>query len=433
MNATMEKKDQHTLVIQVSATVEEVTGAFKSATQRIANQVNIPGFRKGKAPRKVLENRIGQEAFIAEAFEALVNKTYPKALEELKIEPVVHPEIEKVNFEEGEAAVYTAVVIAKPEIQLGEYKGLSVEKEVPVVTDEQVEKHIENLRIRRGKMVDAPEGIAAASGDMVMIDFLGTVDGVPFDGGEGKSYPLELGSGSFIPGFEDQVVGMKVGEDRDVKVTFPESYFSEELKGKDASFAVHLNGIKTRELPELNDEFAKEMGKFDTMEALKEDVKTRLLSTAQVEAERSFRAAVLKKLVDSIEADIPAVMVENRVSNLLAELDLNLQNQGANLDMYLQHSNKTVEDLKNDYREVAEEGVKTDLVLEEVAKAEKLGVSQRDLDGELRMMALNYDIPVKNVKSYVEKEGHMGNLIMNVLRRKAAEIIISSTESSKEG
>jgi trigger factor len=169
------------------------------------------------------------------------------------------------------------------------------------------------------------------------------------------------------------------------------------------------------------------------MEALKEDVKTRLLSTAQVEAERSFRAAVLKKLVDSIEADIPAVMVENRVSNLLAELDLNLQNQGANLDMYLQHSNKTVEDLKNDYREVAEEGVKTDLVLEEVAKAEKLGVSQRDLDGELRMMALNYDIPVKNVKSYVEKEGHMGNLIMNVLRRKAAEIIISSTESSKEG
>ena len=432
MNATIEKKDQHTLVIQVSATVEEVTGAFKSATQRIANQVNIPGFRKGKAPRKVLENRIGQEAFIAEAFEALVNKTYPKALEELKIEPVVHPEIEKVNFEEGEAAVYTAVVIAKPEIQLGEYKGLSVEKEVPVVTDEQVEKHIENLRIRRGKMVDAPEGIAAG-GDMVMIDFLGTVDGVPFDGGEGKSYPLELGSGSFIPGFEDQVVGMKVGEDRDVKVTFPESYFSEELKGKDASFAVHLNGIKTRELPELNDEFAKEMGKFDTMEALKEDVKTRLLSTAQVEAERSFRAAVLKKLVDSIEADIPAVMVENRVSNLLAELDLNLQNQGANLDMYLQHSNKTVEDLKNDYREVAEEGVKTDLVLEEVAKAEKLGVSQRDLDGELRMMALNYDIPVKNVKSYVEKEGHMGNLIMNVLRRKAAEIIISSTESSKEG
>ena len=430
MNVSTEKKDQHTLVIEVSVSEEEVKKAFASATQRIANEVSIPGFRKGKAPRNVLENRIGKEAFEAEAFEAVVNRTYPKALEELSVEPVVQPEIEKVSFEEGKAGSYKATIIVKPQIELGEYKGISATKEVPEVKEEQIEEHIQGLLSRRAKMVDATEGAAAIKGDMVLIDFLGTVDGVAFEGGEGKSYPLELGSNSFIPGFEDQLIGTKVGEDKTVKVTFPEDYFSEDLKGKDAEFAVHIQSIKTKELPELNDEFAQEVGKFESVEALKEDVKKRLEGTAATEVERNFRAAVLKQLVDAVEVEVPAVMVENRVNNLLAELDLNLQSQGANLDSYLQYANKTIAEVKADYEEVAKEGVKTDLILEAVAKKENLGVSQRDLDTELRAMALTYDIPVKNVKSYVEKEGHMGNLIMNILRRKAAEFVISSAVSA---
>lgn len=429
MNVTTEKKDQHTLVLEVSATTEEVNKAFETATQRIANQVNIPGFRKGKAPRKVLESRIGIEAFQAEAFEVLVNKTYPKALEEQNVEPVVQPEIEKISFEEGQPASYKATIVVKPQVELGEYKGIQVTKETPETTEAEVDEHIQGLLGRRAKMVDAPEGSAAEKGDMLMIDFLGTLDGVPFEGGEGKSYPLELGSNSFIPGFEDQLIGAKVGEDKTVKVSFPEDYFSEDLKGKDAEFAVHVHSIKKKELPELNDAFAKEVGKFETVDELKADVKTRLESTATTEAERKFRADVLKKLVDAVELELPEVMIENRVTNLLAELDLNLQNRGANLDMYLQHANKTIAEVKADYEEVAKEGVKTDLVLEAVAKKENLGVSQRDLDGELRAMALTYDIPVKNVKSYVEKEGHMGNLIMNILRRKAAEFVISSAVS----
>lgn len=426
MNVTTEKKDQHTLVLEVSFTSDEVAKAFKNATARIANQVNIPGFRKGKAPRNVLESRIGQEAFQAEAFEFLVNKTYPQALDQEKVEPVVQPEIEKVAFEEGKEGSYKATVVVKPQIELGEYKGLEVEKGKASVSDEQIEEHIEGLRTRRAKMIDAPEGAATENGDMVIIDFLGSVDGVPFEGGEGKSYPLELGSSSFIPGFEDQLIGLKVGDDQTVKVTFPEEYHSEELKGKAAEFAVHIHSIKKKELPVLDEEFAKAVGNFDSMDALKEDVKKRLESAAATEIERNFRAMILKKLVDSIEVEIPSVMIENRVNNLLAEFDLNLQNRGANLEMYLQHVNKTIADLKEEYQEVAKEGVKTDLVLEAVAKKENLGVSQRDLDAELRMMSASYNIPVKNVKSYVEKEGHMGNLVMNILRRKAAEIVISS-------
>ena len=426
MNVTTEKKDQHTLVLEVNVTAEEVNKAFQTATQRIANQVNIPGFRKGKAPRKVLEGRVGFEAFEGEAFEALVGKTYPKALEEANADPVVRPEIEKVTFAEGQPGVYKATIIVKPEIELGEYKGLQVTKTVPAITDERIDEHVTMLLSRRAKMTDAPEGAAAEKGDMVLIDFLGTLDGVPFEGGEGKSYPLELGSNSFIPGFEDQLIGLKVGADHTVKVTFPEEYHSEDLKGKDVEFAVHIHGIKKKELPELNDEFAKEIGNFENVAALKEDVQKRLESAAATEAEREFRAMVLKKLVDSLSFEIPEVMIENRVNNLLAELDLNLQNRGANLDMYLQHANKTVTELKADYEEVAKEGVKTDLVLEAIAKKEALGVSQKDMDSELRAMALSYDIPLKDVKSYVEKEGHMGNLVMNILRRKSAELVIAT-------
>lgn len=426
MNVTTEKKDQHTLVLEVSFTADEVAKAFKSASQRIANQVNIPGFRKGKAPRNVLESRIGHEAFQAEAFEFLVNKTYPQALEEAAVEPVVQPEIEKGTFEEGQDGSYKATVIVKPQIELGEYKGLEVEKGQATVTDEQIAEHIEGLRTRRAKMIDAPEDAVTEQGDMVIIDFLGSVEGVPFEGGEGKSYPLELGSNSFIPGFEDQLIGLKSGDDQTVKVTFPEEYHSEELKGKDAEFAVHIHSIKKKELPALDEEFAKAVGDFASLEDLKEDVKKRLESAATTEVERNFRAMVLKKLVDSVEVEIPPVMIENRVNNLLSEFDLNLQNRGANLEMYLQHVNKTIAELKEEYQEVAIEGVKTDLVLEAVAKKEDLGVSQRDLDTELQMMSVSYNIPVKNVKSYVEKEGHMGNLVLNILRRKAAEAVISS-------
>ena len=426
MNVTAEKKDLHTWVLEVSATPEEVEKAFKTATQRIANQVSIPGFRKGKAPRQILENRIGKEAFVEEAFEVLVGRTYPEALKQDDINPVARPEIEKVTFEEGQAATYKATVVAQPKIELGEYKGLQVEKPAVEVTDAQIEEHIEGLRTRQAQMIAAPEGSAAESGDMVLIDFTGSVDGVPFDGGTGKSYPLELGSGSFIPGFEDQVIGAKAGEERTVKVSFPEEYFVPELAGKEAEFEVTVQDIKRKELPEINDEFAKKVGNFETVEALKEDVRARLENAAKTDSERQYRASIIKKLVDSIEVELPQVMIDSRVNNMLAELDMNLQNRGANIDSYLQHSGKTIADLKADYEESARDGVKTDLVLEAVAKAENLGASQRDLDMEYRIMSMNYNVPIKNVKSYVEKEGQVGSLLMTIMRRKAAEVVISS-------
>lgn len=425
MKVTAEKIDAHKTVLEMEVPEAEVSKAFDRAYQKLASKVNIPGFRKGKVPRKVLEMRLGKEALMDEALEILIPNTYGKALQEQNIDPVDRPEIEVVSFEENKPLVFKATVIGKPEVTLGDYKDLKVKKPVVDITAEDVAKELDTLRNRNAKMVVA-EGAELQSGDFAIIDFEGFVDGQPFKGGDAKGYPLEVGSGSFIPGFEEQLVGAKAGEDREVKVTFPADYFVPELAGKEALFKVKVNDIKRKELPELDDEFVKEVSEFNSLEELKADIENKLKETATSKAERDFRSGAVKAAVDNASVDIPEIMIEHEIDNMLRELDVNLQNRGLSLSKYLEMAKTDVDALRSNYRESAQNSVKADLVLESVAKSEKVEVKPEDLEAEVAAMAAGYQAPVDEVRKIILEEGRVAALAEQVLRKKAAKLIIDS-------
>ncbi|MGL5513496.1 MAG: trigger factor, partial [Sporomusa sp.] len=309
MKVTAERIDNHKTVLNLEIPQTEVAKALDKAYRKLASQINIPGFRKGKAPRKVIEMRIGKEALLDEAFEILAPEAYGKALAEQKIDPVSRPEIEVVTFGEDKPLVFKATVVKKPDVTLGQYKELSIEKTVTEITDEDVEKELEKKRTFNSKMV-VVEDAELKQGDMAIIDFKGYIDDIPFEGGEGKSYPLEIGSGSFIPGFEDQLIGAKSGDAREVTVSFPKDYAVAELADKAAKFTVNIHDIKRKEMPEIDDDFAKETSDFDTLAELKADIKNKLELAAIARADRDFRTAAIKTAVDNAELDVPEVMVE---------------------------------------------------------------------------------------------------------------------------
>ena len=330
MNVTAEKKDQQ-VVLEVTVPAEDLAKAYDKAAKKVAQKVNIPGFRKGKAPLKVLERAVGKDYILQEAGEAIISETLPKALEEQNIDIVARPEIEDMKLELGQDVVYKAAVTPKPEVELGEYKGIQIEKFSTEVSDEDVQQQLVSMLDRQADMVEAEEGAAVENGNFITLDFKGTVDGVAFQGGESKDYPLEVGSNSFIPGFEEQLVGMKVGEEKDVNVTFPEEYHSEELKGKAAVFACKVNSIKKKVLPALDDEFAKKASTFQTLDELKADLRQKLEKSAASRAESNKREAALAKVCENAKVDIPAVMIENRVESMIQQMALNLESQGMKL------------------------------------------------------------------------------------------------------
>jgi trigger factor len=426
MKVTAEKVDAHKIVLELEVPQPEVAKAVDRAYHKLAAKVNIPGFRKGKAPRKILEMRLGKQALMDEAFEMLATPAYAKALDEQKIEPVTRPEIEVVTFEEDKPLVFKATVTAKPEIELGEYKGLKVAKPAVTVSGEEVSKQLANLQNRHAKMV-VVEDAALAKGDFAIIDFEGSIDGVPFKGGEGKGYPLELGSGSFIPGFEDQLVGAKAGEERTVKVSFPADYSVAELAGKEAEFKVKVNDVKRKEVPALDDDFAKEVGdQFNSLEELKADIENKLKQAAEDKADREFRTNAIKAAADNCTVDIPAVMVESEIDNMLREMDVNFQNRGLSLAKYLEATKTDIAKLRADYREAAAASVKTDLMLEAIAKAEQVEATPEDLDGEVAAMAAGYRAPVEEVKKIILAEGRLEALARSVVRKKTAQLVIDS-------
>lgn len=426
MKVTAERIDNHKMVLEMEVPQAEVAKAVDKAYQKLANRVNIPGFRKGKVPRKVLEMRIGKEALLDEAFEILAPQAYNKALAEQQVESVTQPEIEVVTFAEDQPLTFKATITAKPSIELGEYKGLTVEKPSAAVSDEEVTKQLEAMRNRQAKMVVA-EGASLASGDFAIIDFEGFVDGKPFSGGEAKGYPLEVGSGSFIPGFEEQLIGAKAGDDCEVKVTFPADYFVAELAGKEADFKVKVHDIKRKELPQLDDDFAKDVSDFDTLEELTADIKNKLEQAATEKAERDFRNNAVKAAVDNATVDIPDVMVDQKVAQMLQDFQMNLESRGMKFEDYLKYSGMDVSKLKESYREPALTNVKTDLLLEAVAKAEKIEVAPADMEMEVAVMAQNYGANPKDVWEIIRKEGRIMGLMESVMRRKAAQFIIDNT------
>ena len=335
-----------------------------------------------------------------------------------------YPDFERVQAEEGKPFILKATITPKPEVTLGEYKGLKIEKKVEEVTDETVDQHIDKMRDRKSQMVDAPEGSEAKMGDLTTIDFKGFVDGEAFEGGEGNDYPLRLGSGSFIPGFEDQLVGMKVGEERDVKVTFPENYHSENLSGKEAVFHCKLNKLKNKVLPELNDEFVQQASIFKTVDELKKDVREKLEKAAESKAENDRRVAAIDKAAENASMDIPEVMVEDRIDQMLREFAMRLEQQGMKFEQYLQLSGGDMTKLRDQYRETAEKNVRTDLMLEAVAKAENIEVSDEDIRTEIAMMAQLYNATPAQVQKIVRQQGRLSDLAITVMRRKTAKFIV---------
>lgn len=432
MNVTVNEVDQHKVTLRIEVPAKDASKQAAAACKNLASRVNIPGFRKGKAPRMVLESFLGKDAVKQEVFEAIANKAYSDALDQEGIVPVTEPELNVISDENGKDVVFEATVTKKPEVKLGEYKGITVAKDKAEVSDEDVAKELANLQKQHAKLVVAPEGTEIAKDDFAVIDFKGTVDGVAFEGGEGKPYPLQIGSGSFIPGFEDQLIGSKAGDEKDVKVTFPEDYFEKSLAGKEAVFAVKINDVKRSELPAIDDEFAKEAGKFESVDDLKADIRKRLESKASYQALEKFNAEVLQTVVNNAEVDIPQVMVDDKIDQMIEELSVKLETQRMNLDDYLKYMNQDMDKLKESYAEPAKENVKMDLVLEAISKAENIEVKDIDLQAEIITMSQNFGADPKEVYKIILKEHRVPMLVQSVGRKKAASFILSNAIDSNE-
>lgn len=414
--------------LKITLPAEEVNKGFKKAVAKIAGQVNIPGFRKGKAPRNIIEMHYGKEAVKQEAFELVANQCYTEALEQEKLIPVSDPKVEDSVFEENKDMELTIKVTLKPEVKLGDYKELHVEKEAVEVTDEAVEEQVQGLRSRHAKMVEAEEGAVIEKGDFAIIDFAGTVDGEPFSGGEGKGYPLEVGSNSFIPGFEDQLVGLKKGDSTDVDVTFPEEYFVKELAGKQAIFKVNVQDVKRKELPELTDEYVAANSDCKTVEELRASYKERMQKAAENNAQIAYEKALIDLAVANAEFEVPEIMIEDRVTQMIDEMRMSLEARKLTLEQYMQYSGINMKQLRERQHDAAVENVKTDLVLDAIAKAENIQVSMEDVDSELSAIASQHGATLEDVKKIIKSNGTMGLLLANILRRKAAHVIIDSAK-----
>lgn len=427
MNVTVERVENEA-TLKITAPAAEVNAGYKKAVQKIADQANIPGFRKGKAPRAIIEMHYGKEAVKQEAFEIVANKAYSEALDQEKLIPVSDPKVEESTFEEGKDMELTIKVTLKPEPELGEYKGLHVEKKEVEVTDEQVDAQIKDMMGRDAKMVVAEEGAVIEKGDFAIIDFAGTVDGEPFSGGEGKGYPLEVGSNSFIPGFEDQLVGLSKGDSTDVEVTFPEDYFVKDLAGKEAIFKVNIQDVKRKELPELNDEYVASKTGFKTVEELRANYKERMQKAAEANAKAEYEHELIDLAVANAKFSVPEIMIEDKISQMVEEMKMSLESRKMSLDMYMQYTGLDMAKIRENQRPVAEENVKTDLVLDAIAKAEDIQVDMADVDAEIAAISAQHGASPEEVKKIIKGNGTMGLLLANILRRKAAHVVIDSAK-----
>ena len=427
MNVTVERVENEA-TLKITAPAADVNAGFKKAVQKIANSVNIPGFRKGKAPRRIIEMHYGKEAIKQEAFEMVANKLYTEALDVKNLIPVEDPKVEESVFEEGKDMELTIKVTVKPEPELGEYKGLHVDKEEPGSPDAAVESKMNDLRNRNAKMVAAEEGHIIEKGDFAIIDFAGTVGGEPFSGGEGKGYPLEVGSNSFIPGFEDQLVGLTKGDATDVEVTFPEEYFVKELAGKEAVFKVNIQDVKIKQLPELTDEYVAANSEFKTVEEMRANYKERMQKAAEENAKVAYEHALIDAAVANAKFTVPPIMIEDRISQMVEEMRMSLESRKMNMDMYKQYTGLTDEQIRDNQRPAAEENVKTDIVLDAIAKAENIQVDMADVDAEIAAISAQHGASVDEVKKIIKSNGTMGLLLANILRRKAAHVVIDSAK-----
>lgn len=426
MSAKWEKLEGNEGVLTVEVDAETVDKSLDSAFKKIVKQVQVPGFRKGKVPRAIFEKRFGVEALYQDAIDIMLPEAYANAVKEAGIEPVDRPEIDVEQIEKGKSFIFTAKVTVKPKVKLGEYKGLEVEEFDTTVTDEDVENELKSMQERQAELVVKEEGTAEL-GDTVVIDFEGFVDGEAFEGGKAESYSLELGSGQFIPGFEDQLVGVAAGESKDVEVTFPEEYHAAELAGKPAVFKTTVHEIKVKQLPELDDEFAKDVDdEVETLEALKEKIKSRLEHDKEHQKEHYVQDTVVEKAVENAEIDLPPVMIENEIDRMMQEFEQRLQMQGMNLDLFFQFSGKDREALREEMKEEAEQRVRGSLTLEAIAAAENLEATDEEVEAELQKMADMYNMTVENIKAAL---GNLDGIKADLRIKKAIDFLVENSKT----
>ena len=399
MNVKVETQEKNTAKIIVEVSAEDFEKALTSAYKKNRNRINVPGFRKGKAPQAMIEKMYGAGMFYEDAINEILDTTYPQAMKESGLEIVSRPEISIDEIKRGEAVVYTATVATKPPVELGQYKGISVEKADASVSAKEVNEELKRVQQLNSRLVsvDDPE-FKIRKDDIAYINFEGFCDGVAFEGGKGENYPLTIGSGSFIPGFEDQLIGHKAGDELDVNVTFPENYQAKELAGKAAVFKVKVNEIKYKELPELDDDFAQDVSEFDTLKEYKASLKADLKSRKEKAAAQTNEDNILKAVVDNAKVDIPAAMIETTIDNMVQDMALRLQQSGLKLDQYLGYLGQTMEQFRDGMREDAERNTKTRLVLEEIVKQENITVSDEALDERVEQMAQSYKMTADDVK-----------------------------------
>ncbi|MGG0720423.1 trigger factor [Robertmurraya massiliosenegalensis] len=425
MSAKWEKQEGNQGVLTFEVDAEKFNEGLDAAFKKVVKTVSVPGFRKGKMPRGMFEKRFGIESLYQDAIDILLPEAYTNAIEEAGIDPVDRPEIDVEQVEKGKALIFKATVTVKPEVKLGEYKGIEVEKVDTEVTEEDVNQELTTLQERHAELV--VKETAAENGDSVVMDFEGFVDGEPFEGGQADNYSLELGSGQFIPGFEEQLVGTAAGEEKEVEVTFPEDYHAADLAGKKAVFKVKVHEVKGKELPELDDEFAKDADdEVETLDALKEKIKTRLEESKKHEAEHAVRDTVVEKAAENAEIDLPAIMIDNEVDRMLQEFEQRLQMQGMNLDLYFQFSGQDETALRDQMKEEADKRVRMNLTLEAIAKAENIEVSPEEMDAELNKMAEMYNMPVENITAAL---GSLDGLKADVQVRKALDFLVENSKT----
>ncbi len=426
MNSKLEKtKNANEVKLEITVEAEKFDAAIKKVYFKSAKYFNIPGFRKGKAPMQIVEKYYGKEIFYEDAFNEVAEEALEEAVKENNIEVVSRPNIDVKQIEKGKDLIFEATMQTKPEAELGKYKGIEIKKIEYNVTDEDIEHELGHMQEHNSRLVSIDDR-AVESGDIATIDFEGFVDGVAFEGGKAESHDLEIGSNTFIPGFEDQVIGMKIDEEKDIVVTFPEEYFSKELAGKEATFKVKVHEIKKKELPELDDEFAKDVSEFDTLKELKEDIKAKKEKQNEERAKYETQDAVIKALCEDMKVEIPTGMIELEVENMLKDIEQRLSYQGLKLEQYLQMMGKTEEDIKKEYEPQAIEGIKSRLALEAVIKAEKIEATDSEVEEKMKEMAKNYG--KENDEEFLKNENVKNYIKQGIASEKAIDFLVKNAK-----
>lgn len=429
MKASWEKIEKNTGVLTVEVDADQVAAALDKAFKKVVAKINVPGFRKGKVPRALFEKRFGVESLYQDALDFILPEAYSQAVQETGITPVDRPEVDVQQLEKGQALKFTAKVVVKPEVELGEYKGLEVTEKSAEVTAEEIEEELNRLQQRHAELTNIEDG-AAEDGDVVSIDFEGFVEDSPFEGGKAEKYSLELGSNSFIPGFEAQVVGMKPGEEKEINVKFPEDYHAVDLKGKDAMFKVLVNSIKRKNLPALDDEFAKDVSEFETLDEFKQDIEKRLQERKDQSNKRDMENEVVAKAAAAATIELPTAMVDSEVDHMLSDFANRLKTQGMSLEIYTQITGQDEAALREQMRGDAEERVRSNLVLEAIAQAENIEATDADVNEELEKMAKTYQRSVEEIRLILSANGSIEGMKHDIQVRKTIEFLLANSKKT---